>query len=244
MKHLVSQTKKAQEPKWFNSDGWDSADSWNSADSWDSADAAPQAPRAPSRTSLPFIIQIANSCSATSYSNIDLGDSLSNRTGNTGTFTSGSLVYTAAPNVTISSLVSGITYLDFLGQSESQPFKVGRTLIIVTSGSAASQFAQGVTLTHREAGGVRHDEPIVGVIDPYQNQTDRYLYEGEYLFDGFTRIRFNAINASTTVVVYLYPAEKFAATQTVAGRNSKLNYANPHITRVNASNTAVRNRIG
>jgi len=102
-------------------------------------------------------------------------------------------------------------------------------MIISTS---AGQLDQTVAVTHRDSAGNRSDHVITPTLDPYQTQTDRIIDEYEYLFDGFTRLRFNQINASATVTVRLYPIQKFAATQLVAGRNANVLYQAPHLIKV------------
>ena len=205
---------------WFNADGdnWQSGDgdSWSSADSWQSAEGGAPAPL---RTSAPYIVQIVNACTS-AIASVDIGDSYTNRTVSN---------FGQSSNITITSTISGITYIEFLAQSESQPVKIGRTMIISTS---AGQLDQTVAVTHRDAVGNRADHIITPTVDPYQNQTDRIIDEYEYLFDGFTRLRFNQINGSATVTTRMYPVSKFVATQMVAGRPAQQVYSAPHLIKV------------
>lgn len=224
----------------LSADGWDEenlgADEWADDDDWADVDddewadaddewaGANSMVRRPSqKTSLPYIIQIVNS-TAVAVSNVDIGDSFTNRT--TGTFTNGSLV---AGNITTSSSVTGVSYLEFLAQSESQPFQVGMTMIIC---STAGQLDQTVAITHRNAVGDRLDHVITPTLDPYQNLTDRIIDEYSFLFDGFTRLRFNQINGSATVTVRLYPKGKMSLTQAIAGRPASIKYDNPNVVKV------------
>ena len=209
----------AQEQEWFSADGWESADAWESAegDSWSDADGS--ASPAPSRVSAPYIIQLVNACT-TAIASVDIGDSYANRAATN---------FNQSTNITLTSTVTGVTYIEFLAQTESQPFKIGRTMVISTS---AGQLDQTIAVTHRDATGNRADHIITPTIDPYQNQTDRIVDDYEYLFDGFTRLRFNQINASATVTVRMYPINKFVATQMVAGRPAQNVYAAPHIIKV------------
>ena len=206
---------------WYSADG----DGWNSADSWDSASGDDQWSSAEgsqgrtNRTSVPYIIQLVNACT-TAIANVDIGDSYLQRAATN---------FGQNTNITVTSTVTGATYLEFLAQSESQPFKVGRTMVISTT---AGQLDQTIAITHRDAGGNRLDQVITPTLDPYQNQTDRIIDDREYLFDGYTRLRFNQINASATVTVRLYPVNKFVATQMIAGRGAEQNYAPPHLIKV------------
>lgn len=227
MKGLFS-NNKAQKSEWLSADGWDGADGWESAegeyesaDGWESADAWDSAagPQKAMPTSSPYIIQIVNACT-TAISNVDIGDSYTNRAASN---------FNANSNITITSTVTGVTYIEFLAQSESQPSKIGRTMIISTS---AGQLDQTVAITHRDSAGNRQDHVVTPTLDPYQNQTDRIIDEYEYLFNGFTRLRFNQINASATVTVRMYPVQKFSATQLVAGRPAQVQYKAPHLVKV------------
>ena len=209
---------RAQESEWLSADAWESADSWESADAWESADGMEGTPMA-KRVSAPYIIQIVNACTS-AISSVDLGDSYLNRAASN---------FNQNSNITTTCTVSGVNYIEFLAQSENQPFRIGRTLIISTS---SGQLNQTVAVTHRDASGNRSDHVITPIVDPYQVQTDRIIDDYEYLFDGYTRLRFNQINASATVTVYLYPVTKFAATQLVAGRPAQQNFLAPHLIKV------------
>lgn len=216
----------ANESEWFNADGWQSADSWENAegDAWSSAEGGDAALQ-PQRVSAPYIIQVVNGCTS-AISSVDIGDSYTNRAASN---------FGQNSNITVSSTITGVTYIEFLAQSESQPFKIGRTMVISTS---AGQLDQTVAVTHRDAVGNRNDHVITPTIDPYQNQTDRIIDDYEYLFDGFTRLRFNQINGSATVTVRMYPTGKFVATQLVAGRSGLPSYAAPHLIKVAPSPVA------
>ena len=202
--------------KWYNSDGWDSAN----ADDW--AFAEGDETHQPQRVSAPYIIRLVSSASAAGNgtSNVDIGDSYTNRMASN---------FGQAEAITTTSTITGVTYIEFLAQSESQPFEIGRTMIISTS---AGQLDQTVAVTHRDASGSRNDHVIVPTIDPYQNQTDRIIDDYSYLFDGFTRLRFNRINGGATVTVRMYPTGKFVATQLLAGRSGLPSYAAPHLIKV------------
>jgi hypothetical protein len=205
------QKNKAQESKWFsadawnNADSWDNADAWNNADDWDNADAGTVHPakggtsKGNMKKSAPYILQIVNSCTC-AISSVDIGDSYTNRA---------AVNFNQNSAITIQSTISGVLYIEFLAQSETQPSKIGMTMII---SSTSGQLDQTVAITHRDSTGDRRDHIIVPTIDPYQQQTDRIIDEYEYLFNGYTRLRFNSILASATVTVRMYPAQKFSAT--------------------------------
>lgn len=215
-----------QEPRWFSADGdsWEDADAWESAsaDAWESAEGDRRA----AKVSKPFLLRIVNACTS-AIADVDLGDSYNNRQATN---------QNQNTNITLSNRVSGFTINEFLAQTETQPFKVGKMLVICTT---AAQFNETMTLTHRDSNGNRLDQVITFTLDPYQQQTDRYLIEEEFVFDGYTRLRFSNIRGSATVDINLYPAGKFAAAQVVAGRPAAQEYASPRIVRAVATPIAV-----
>ena len=204
--------RNRDEWKFADADEWANSDSM---DAWDSADAEPSQ----GQTSQPYIIQIRNALSE-AIANVDIGDSYLQRAASN---------FGQSANLTFTMGISGLSYIEFLAQTESQPFRVGKTVII---SATAAQFNQAITITHRDASGKRLDEVIFPFIDPYQNQTDRIISDFEYVFDGFTRLRFNQISASATVNVWIFPASKFVGTQIVAGRGYKKNYSDPGLIKV------------
>ena len=188
-----------------NRDKWLNADSETDDDDED-------------RFSAQYIIQIRHTNPIVgAVSNVDVGDAYTNRTATN---------FGQNTNITITSTISGVTYLEFLSQSESQPFIVGRTMIISTT---AGQIEQTVAVTHRNASGDRLDHIITPTIDPYQIQTDRVVDDYEYMFDGMSRLRFNQIASNATVTIRMYLISKWSSTQEIAGRNAKIRYAKPNI---------------
>lgn len=208
--------------KYFDDAQNEQRDKWLCADSWQDPKPAEEKTTANQpRVSAPFIIQITNGPAPPgSIADVDIGDSYTNRS--TSNFGQNSAI-------AITSTISGVSYLDFLAQSESRPFKIGRTMII---SSSAGQIEQPVTVTHRNASGDRNDHVFTPTVDPYQSQTDRIIDEYEYLFDGFTRLRISSVLASAVVTVRLYPMNIFSATQEVADRNSEQSFEAPEIVKV------------
>lgn len=201
------------EDEWYNS-YWNA----NASDAdWASADGDEEKKE---RVSAPYIIRVVSTNDGGGTANVDIGDSYTNRAASN---------FNQSAQITISSTITGVTYIEFLAQSESQPFYIGRTMVISTS---AGQIEQTVAVTHRDANGDRVDHILAPTVDPYQNQTDRIIDDYTYLFDGATRLRINRVNALATVTFRLYPTGKFVATQLVAGRNALPKYMAPHIIKV------------
>jgi hypothetical protein len=192
----------------------------NDRDTWKMADGSSEGEEAQMHSSAPYIIQIVNGDDASNVYDVDLGDSYINRTDSH---------FGQNPSITITSTISGVTYQEFLAQSESQPFTVGKTMVVSTS---AGQLDQTVAITHRNASGDRNDHVITPTLDPYQQQTDRIIDEYEYLFDGMTRLRFNQINAGATVTVRMYLKNKYAASQIISGRPALQDYQSPNLIKI------------
>lgn len=164
----------------------------------------------------PFIIQLTN-ISGLAVNNVDIGDSYTNRSASN---------YGQSDNIRITSTIPEVTYLEYLAQTESQPFLVGLTMVI---SSTSGQVERNVQITHRNALGDGMSYSLASVIDPYQIQTDRIIDDHEYMMDGMTRLRIARIAAGATVTVRQYPKNKYAAGQIVAGREALQNYQNPNV---------------
>ena len=219
------QEKKAQAPVWFSADGWEQAEGEQenefqdaNGDTWAYASAGQRQTQAAAK-SQPYVLRLVNACT-TAIANVDIGDSYLQRAASN---------FGQSANITLTSVPSGTSYIEFMAQTENQPFKVGKTVIICTT---AAQFNETITITHRDANGDRQDKSFLLTIDPYQTQTDRVILDVDYLFNGYTRLRFSNIVASATVNVHLYPSDKFSAVQSVAGRDSQLKFSAPQLVKV------------
>lgn len=169
------------------------------------------------RTPAPFIVQIVNSNELQSISNVDIGDSYTNRTAQN---------FGQNSNITITSGILGVNYRSLLSQSESQPFTVIATMIISTS---SGQLDQPVGITHRNASGDAVTRTMTPTLFINQRQSDRVADGYSYSFDGFTRMRFNQINAGATVTVRIYTKEVYNALRLLENKNPIEKYGNPRI---------------
>lgn len=173
-----------------------------------------------------YIIQVVNSCngggeaSAGAIANVDIGDAATNRTASN---------FGQSTNITITSTIPGVSYLEYLATSETSPFTVGLTMIISTS---AGQLDQALAITHRNVGGDRQDFVIAPTLSPFQTQTNRLTDDTEYLMDGMSRLRFNQVNSLATVTVRQYMKNRFNPLQIVANRPAVKNYADPNINKL------------
>ena len=172
----------------------------------------------------PFIIQVVNA-SASPISDVDVGDSYSNRTlGQTASHNQ----FGVDPNITLSSGMIGVTYIEWLAETERRPFKVGLTEII---SSTAGQIDNPITVTSRDTQGGREDHVIIPSIDPNQGLTDRGIADDyEYMFDGYTRLQLSQVNGSATVTIRIYPMSVLK--RIIA--DGSIPFKKPHISRVPA----------
>ena len=185
-------------------------------------------PAAPTAAqSQPYIITISNA-SATSVSNFDVLGAYTYINGGTGTYSNGSLTI---GNVTISSAISNVTYQQFLYQSMNQPFSVGLTYIENVSGSS-SQITQTFTLNTQDANGNQMLRTIVPTIDPYQQQSTIVAVKQLYSIDGYTKLTFNTIQASSVFRIHFYPSTNINLAAGLGGQSVAQNYGNPNITGV------------
>jgi len=102
------------------------------------------------------------------------------------------------PNIIITSLVPGVSYLEFLAQSEKQPFEVAKTIIKSTS---QGQLDQKISVIHPLPGNPLKlkEHPIV------TKQKEQLIDEYKYRFDGEAKLWFKYINGNATVTIYIYP---------------------------------------
>lgn len=206
--------------EWFsaNGDPWmgGNGDTWQggNGDPWAGADGGGE--RVNVQSAQKYILKIVNACTS-AISNVDIGDSYANRSASN---------FGQSTNITITSVIPNVSYIEYLGQSESQPFTVGQTMIV---SSTANQLDEIISVTHRNASGNVQTFSIQLDLDPYQNQTDRILDNTEYLFDGFTRLRWTSVLGSATIYCRQYLKGKFAPNQIVANRPALQLYQNPRV---------------
>lgn len=194
----------------FDAASAENRDKWLCADSWYSKEKDSFWKK---NSDSCYIIKIV---SGGAGATIELGDSFTNRTANN---------FNVVDTTSVTSPISGVTYQEFLAQSESQPFIVGRTMII---SATAGQIERPFQITHRNASGDAVSRVMSPIVDPYQRQTDRLIDDTEYIFDGMTRYSFY-LEASATVYIRLYLVSKFSATQIIAGREEVQKYMPPYL---------------
>lgn len=226
-KQFFIQQQKLNRDKWAMADGWASDTTFNNSDvmrnnDWMGADEGFAQPQ-DILPQQPYIIQVANSCASAAVSNVDIGNSFANRLtyDPLGTYNFGQ-----NSNISITSTITDITYLEFLAATESNPFTVGKTMII---SSSAGQVEQTVQINHKTPAGKQDSFIISAAMSPFQNLSDRVIDETSYVWDGFTRFRFNQINAGATVTVRLYLKNKFSPTRLIQGLSAVIGYTNPNL---------------
>ena len=172
-------------------------------------------------TSQPYIIQVANTGGA--VSNFDILGSyefINNAGFSGGTLTVG--------NVTVSSAVPNVTYQQMLYQFMNNPFSVGLTYI---QSASSTQLLETLSVQTKDANGNLAQKPLVPTVDPYQQQTTVLAMRYGYRIDGYTKIIINQILASTTVKLYMYPADNINLARGLSGRAVSKDFSSPGIVR-------------
>ena len=104
-------------------------------------------------------------------------------------------------NIEITSNIPGISYEFMLAASESQPYEVGRTVII---SKKSGQPEQSIKVMQRMDVGYSLQHYIIPTIDPYQQQTDRIVDDFEYPILGGTRVVITQVLPESTVLIRFY----------------------------------------
>lgn len=171
-------------------------------------------------TSMPYAINITNTGAA--VNNFELLGSAA-YLNNAGFTAGGSLVI---GTITISSLISGITYREMLYQFQGNPFSVGLTYI---QSDTAGQLIQPITLNTRDANGTQAQKPFMPLLDPYQNQNNVVVVKQPYRVDGMTRMILSSVLANAVINFYIYPSDNINLARGLAGKPVSRNFGNPAI---------------
>jgi hypothetical protein len=172
-------------------------------------------------TSQPYIVNVANTNTASAISNVTI----------LGAYT---FIGTAAPQygntttfgISISMGIANITYQEFLYQSMNKPFTVGLTYL---SSANSAQVLETLTITQKDVNGNVASKVLTPTIDPYQYQNDKVAFKFEYRIDGFTNMVISSVLAGKTLKLYFYPSETVATSRALAGRRAVQNYGNPRV---------------
>lgn len=220
-KYLADAQNRAHEG-FLNADGFFDDDlNFTAGDDFMNANGNDAMPAA-APTSQPYIIQISNTGSAVANFNV-LGSY--EQLSDTNAFTAGNFV---SGNVTISSAIPNVTYQQMLYQFMNNPFSTGLTYI---QSSSSTQLLETISVQTKDANGNVAQKPLVPTIDPYQFQTTVLALRFGYRIDGYTRLILNSILASTTVKLYLYPADNINLARGLSGRAVSKDFSSPGIVR-------------
>ena len=186
--------------------------------------------------SQPYILTVSNA-SATAVSNFDVlgaytylsGGAMASTPAGTAVFTAGNLVVTGTGfGITISSAIANVNYQQFLYQSMNQPFSVGLTYI-ESVGGQSNQITSTFTLNTQDANGNQLLRTIVPTIDPYQQQSTIVAVKQLYSIDGFTKLTFAQIGASSVFRIHFYPSTNINLAAGLQGSSVAQQYGNPNI---------------
>jgi hypothetical protein len=220
-KYLADAQNRAHEG-FLNADGFFDDDlNFTAGDDFMNANGNDAMPAA-APTSQPYIIQISNTGYAVANFSV-LGSY--EQLGDTAAFTSGNYV---SGNVTISSAIPNVTYQQMLYQFMNNPFSTGLTYI---QSSSNTQLLETISVQTKDANGNVAQKPLVPTIDPYQFQTTVLALRFGYRIDGYTKLILNSILASTTVKLYLYPADNINLARGLSGRAVSKDFSSPGIVR-------------
>ena len=124
--------------------------------------------------------------------------------------------YGSAVGITVTAL-TGISYIQLLSQSASQPFETSK--IKVTSTNTA-QVGQTFTITATDASGITCTEPIIAemYISPDQYRNDMVEIPRNIILDGNTVISTPVLTGATVTFTF-FPAEKVNTSRVLGGSN-------------------------
>lgn len=165
-----------------------------------------------------FGIQVTNS-STSAVSNFDILGAYANMgqsptvAGQAGSWSSGNLTYSG---VTISTLFSTLTYQQFLTSTPTQQFKVGGIYLQVTTGSNQMAYDQFTVQTGSQSGATQ-SLPIKPFLSPNQYQAGVTMNYCSFIVDGFTKLVWNTLYASTTIQISFFPETTINASAALNG---------------------------
>lgn len=155
-------------------------------------------------TTRPYGILVTNA-SASAVSNFDVLGAAQYLSGNYGGGTWSASGNFTLNGVTISSAIPGISYQQFLQNTQSAPFKICAVYCNVISGSN-SQASDIYSITTTSPEGILTTEPIIPLINPLQQQGQVTVLNTEYNINSLAKITWATIYASVTFRYLLYPA--------------------------------------
>lgn len=170
-------------------------------------------------SSLPYVINIANSTTADVSSVVFLNANLA------GNSTAPAFGNAAAITITMDGT---ITYAEFLQSVKSSPFKVGQMYL---QSANANQPFKTLTIINREATGRKVELPINPRLDPMQNQAGVSIVRTSFTVDAFTSIS-TTILGSATLIVSLYPQEVIDVARSLSGQTVAKSYSKPNLSQL------------
>ena len=201
------------------------ADAWTEADAWNSIDGQEQvlnatASAADQSQSRPYIIKVVNT-TTTDVANVEILNCAVTQFG-----------YTPA-GLTYSYGFSNITLQQFRASIASgQGFKAGLFRLFYTNATAAtaqSNITEVVTLTTYSANGDSAISTYVPTLDDYQYQQAQVTIRNTFLVSAMVSLVINALYASTTVKVMIYPVSAVNQFDLIQGKNPQRSFAAPAV---------------
>ena len=189
---------------------------------WQNASAAPTAQSGMIPTSAPYILQISNGSNG-SISNFDVFGAFQYWNTGVGTWSGGTWTY---QNVNVSSVLSGTSYQQLLGQSFNKPFTIAQTMLQVIS-NTPGQLTQPVQYSVTMQNGKTYGEPIIFVYNQFQQITTQVTNYTTFTIDGNAKLTFSSLLPSVVFQVFIYPVLEIDVTNSLANTNVISTYGNP-----------------
>ena len=133
----------------------------------------------------------------------------------------------SSPGLKISVAQANVTYAMLLQQSSSQPFQ---TSLIRLQSSNLAQLTQIINIVQTDANGQQVSIPLITQSYFSANQFQSTILDVPYklTIDANTALQFN-IFASTTLIMTLFPSNKFNAVRSIMGQKTLKGYGAPSV---------------
>lgn len=217
MKKYFEQAEFSAHQNYSNYDGgWNNmADEYDYFDDYDYA-GGNCASGGDAKSSLPFIINVANSTTSDVTGVVILG-------ANANLYNATNYGNPAAITITMDN--GDITYTEFLESIKSQPFKVG--LMYLQSSNTSQPYKQ-ITITFREPNGRKVTLPVTPALDPMQQQATVTVVRHKFPVNAFTELS-TTILGSATLTLRLYPMEQLDIARGLEGRSVAKPFTKPRL---------------
>lgn len=163
-----------------------------------------------------------------------------------GTFaTNGSFTPTNS-GVTISGILSNVSYQYLLAQSMTQPFAIGCTQIVALTNN--SQVNTPMTVQTTDANNNQVSKSLIWLTNPFQNQSNTLISNTQFSVDP-TTILFMTVLPNAVFTLWFFPMQNVDSSNTLANQALTQQYGNPGLQPANTvvipspTQTTIVNRL-